>query len=537
MVEWRDNMIRRLLIQFVVFCCVMTGVASVAQAKIFTDIPESAPILKEFTVLIERDVITQNPEAPFRLNDSLTRFEAAEFIIRALKVESNLSEIPTYQDIEEKDPRMPIITAITQLGLMTGDAGYFNPDVKLTRAQAADLLAKAFQLTGEAPKALVDVPASHPSAPAINALVANQIVEIPNSNKFRPNVNMTRAQFAEFVARIIEPSLREKEQETVVPEEPQSPQQPEEFESCERETNKTTYLVDVAVANMWNKANQSRIVDLPSTKNQVEMQKWISSLSIQQKKWLVGRTDTQALYGDEVTALETKGNWMRVAAKDQYVPYLKSGYPGWVSKRHITSTTKNYDDCAIAIVTAKKAMLFNEDQKTKFMEISYATILPVIKEDSKFYHVQTPSKGVKLLKKADSKSFKNYSDVPKPTATTVINEAKRYLNLPYLWAGTSSWGYDCSGILYAIFRTHGIMIPRDSFYQAQGGKAVAKKDLKPGDLVFFAYNGGKGKVYHVGLYIGDGKMLHAPHYASKVKIESMNQGTYKKNYSGARRYL
>ena len=109
--------------------------------------------------------------------------------------------------------------------------------------------------------------------------------------------------------------------------------------------------------------------------------------------------------------------------------------------------------------------------------------------------------------------------------------------MPYLWAGISSWGYDCSGILYGVFRTHGIMIPRDSFYQAKGGKAVAKKNLQPGDLVFFAYNGGKGKVYHVGLYIGDGKMLHAPNYASKVKIETLNQGTYKKNYSGARRYL
>ena len=119
--------------------------------------------------------------------------------------------------------------------------------------------------------------------------------------------------------------------------------------------------------------------------------------------------------------------------------------------------------------------------------------------------------------------------------TTIVNEAKRYLNLPYLWAGTSSWGYDCSGILYAVFRAHGMMIPRDSFYQATKGTKVAKKDLKPGDFVFFAYNGGTGKVYHVGMYIGNGQMLHAPHYASKVRIEALNQGVYKKNYAGARR--
>ena len=81
------------------------------------------------------------------------------------------------------------------------------------------------------------------------------------------------------------------------------------------------------------------------------------------------------------------------------------------------------------------------------------------------------------------------------------------------------------------------MIPRDSFYQATKGKKIAKNQLQPGDLVFFAYNGGKGKVYHVGLYIGNGNMLHAPHYASQVKIEKLDSGAYKRNYAGARRYL
>lgn len=66
---------------------------------------------------------------------------------------------------------------------------------------------------------------------------------------------------------------------------------------------------------------------------------------------------------------------------------------------------------------------------------------------------------------------------------------------------------------------------------------LANKNLKAGDLVFFAYNNGRGKVYHVGLYIGDGKMLHAPNPSSKIRIESLNQGVYKKNYSGARRYI
>ena len=61
--------------------------------------------------------------------------------------------------------------------------------------------------------------------------------------------------------------------------------------------------------------------------------------------------------------------------------------------------------------------------------------------------------------------------------------------------------------------------------------------LASGDLVFFAYSGGRGKIYHVGIYIGSGKMLHAPNSSSKVRIEALNAGVYNTNYAGARRYI
>ncbi|MBD8033709.1 C40 family peptidase [Solibacillus sp. Sa1YVA6] len=518
-------MIRRILFQIVIICIFMATATGVGYANTFPDVPSDTKLSEELNVLSDFGGIAIIPNEPFRVNDAITRYEAAEMIVRTMQIDYEASPIPTYEDISEDDPRMPIIAAITELRIMTGFEGKFNPDAKLTRAQAVKILAQAFGLSGQAPITYKDIPKNHSGSNAIQAFVANQILFPAKNEKFNPNAVMTRGNFASYTARIIEPTLR-----------PSEPEQPV-FESCAKDTNKKRYVVDVAVTNFWNKPNQARAVDYPSTKDPVEMQKWVSSLSLSQKKWLVGRTDTQALYGDEVALLETKGKWQRVAAKDQYVPYLKEGYPGWVPKTHIVATNKNYDDCAIAIITSQKAHLLEEDAKTKFLQISYATILPIIEEDAKYYYVETPSNGVKLLKKGDAKSYTAYSKVPKPTAQTIIKEAKRYLDLPYLWAGTSSWGYDCSGILYAVFRSHGIMIPRDSFYQATGGKAVAKKDLKPGDLVFFAYNGGKGKVYHVGLYVGEGKMLHAPHYASKVKIESMNNGAYKKNYSGARRYL
>ena len=518
-------MIKKIIMQILVIGIVLTGVASMSYAQIFKDVPDDSKLHEELMVLSDFGGIIMTPNEDFRINDAITRYEMAEFLMYTLQLDPKYSEIPTYTDVAADDARMPVIAAISHAGIMTGFDGKFNPNGKVTRAQAVNILAQVYGLTGEAAQGYTDVSKNHSAYKAVQAFVANKIVIPAKKEKFKPNEQMTRGNFVSYLARIIEPTLR-----------PTEPEQPV-FESCAVDTGKKRYVVDVAVTNLWHKSNQAREVDYPSTKNPVEMQKWISSLSLAQKKWLVGKTDTQALYGDEVSLLETKGKWQRVAAKDQYVPYLKAGYPGWVPTSHVVATTKNYEDCAEAIVTAKKATLLDEETKKKFLEISYATILPVIDEDKAYYYVETPSDGVKLLKKSDAKSYQNYSDIPKPSADTIIKEAKRFLDLPYLWAGTSSWGYDCSGILYGVFRTHGVMIPRDSFYQATGGKAVAKKDLKPGDLVFFAYNGGKGKVYHVGLYVGNGKMLHAPHYASKVKIESMNQGAYKRNYSGARRYL
>lgn len=527
---------RKLIVLMTLVCLTFTGAMTTVKAQNFTDVPDNSEQVAELNFLISSGIIEAEPTEPFRIKDRITRYEAAEMIVRALQIEVEPSIEPKYSDIAADDPRMPIIEAITKQGIMTGDNGKFNPDQNVTRAQAAEILVQAFQLSGgEEKNRFLDVPSTHWAVTSIHILIANQITIGFNDSKFHPEAPLTRGNFAVFLARVLDPSFRLEKAPEV--QEPQKPEKPQENASCARETNKTTYKVDVAVTNLWKHRNISRPVDAPSTKNPIQMQEWISSMSLMQKKWLVDRTDTQALYGDEVTVLETKGNWMRVAANDQYVPYQKAGYPGWVTKSHIASTKMNYDECAIAIVTAKKATLYNTDAKTKHLDISYATILPVIKEEGQYFLVQTPSKGVKLLKKTDAKTFQDYSDVPKPTADTIVKEAKRYLGLPYLWAGTSSWGYDCSGILYAVYRAHGMMIPRDSFYQAKGGTHVAKKDLKPGDLVFFAYNGGKGKVYHVGMYIGDGKMLHAPHYASKVKIESMNQGVYKRNYSGARRYL
>lgn len=516
-------MLKKVIAFLILFTVVM--VSSPAHATtLFDDVTPKNSNYKEFKYLVDQGILQSNAEEAYGVKENATRAELAYLLAMSLKLELP-TEITTspYSDVLIDDKRLPYILAVAQQKIMSGnDNGQFMPDRPLTRAQTATILVSAFKLNGTTSKTFKDVPKSHSAYAAINTLVANEITSGFQNNEFKPTANVTKGQLVVFIARVLNPSFRQ-------------PINEEKF--CVQETTKPKYYINVAVANLWHNYQAYRTLDTPSITNPVDYNKWIRSMNVSQKQWLVGRTDTQSLYNDEVTLIKSKGSMHYVAAKDQYVPYNKDGYPGWLGKQQITKSYLDTSDCEIAVITADKTTLLNEKNKQPFLQISYATILPVVKKENGYYHVQTPANGIKLLKASSAKVYKNYKAIPKPSQSDIVNTAKRFLGLKYLWAGTSSWGYDCSGIIYATYRAHGIMIPRDSFHQATKGKAIAKSQLKPGDLIFFGYNGGKGKVYHVGLYIGDGKMLHAPNYASQVKIERFDAGVYKRNYAGARRYL
>lgn len=491
----------------------------------FTDVSKNAFYYKALEHAIQQNYIAYDEKRLFNGDQTVTRMDVVHMLIqvKGLTVDPNQS-LPTFKDVQATDPNMPYIATVVNAGLMQGDnLKQFNPTKHLTRAELATVLKKAFSLQASKANNFHDVYEEAWYEEAVRALLTNGISNGYGNYLFKPESSLTRAEMIVFFVRSGETSFRLTPLNLPAA-------------SCARPTSKTTYRVDVSVMNLWKYYNIARPVDAPSMSDPVNYPKWIGSMNLSQKKWLVDRTDTQALYNDEVKILEERGNMYRVAAVDQWVPYNSSGYPGWVPKSQVSATNLDTSRCQVAIVTADKGSLLNMDT-SYYLPISYSTILPVVRIVDNWVVVQTPNAGEKVIDRKQVKVFKSYADVTKPTRDDIVNEAKRFLNLPYLWAGTSSWGYDCSGIIYAVYRNFGIMIPRDSFYQAIKGKAVAKKDLKPGDLIFFAYNGGKGKVYHVGIYISPGKMLHAPHYASQVKIESFETGVYAKNYAGARSYL
>jgi peptidoglycan DL-endopeptidase CwlO len=116
-------------------------------------------------------------------------------------------------------------------------------------------------------------------------------------------------------------------------------------------------------------------------------------------------------------------------------------------------------------------------------------------------------------------------------ASQVIGIAMQFLGTPYVWGGASPGGFDCSGLTSYSFAQIGVSLPHHAASQYNYGTAVSREDLQPADLVFF--NG----LGHMGMYIGGGQFIHAPHTGDVVKISSIYDSWYASSWVGARRVL
>jgi len=276
-----------------------------------------------------------------------------------------------------------------------------------------------------------------------------------------------------------------------------------------------------------------RAIDALALANPAAIHRWLASMTTSQRRALGPvREDTQVLLGERVRVLEVRAGWAHVLVPAQKSPRDARGYPDWIPVRQLNGAGLPETD-RVATVIARTTMLRGSDG-SPVVEASYATRLPFVRRSGSWVRVVLP--GGRIARAPAKDVAVAAADAPAlpRTVDSIIADAKRFMGLAYLWGGTSAFGYDCSGILYSVFRTHGVLLARDSFAQAVQGRAIARANLRPGDLVFFATD---GKVHHVGLYLGDNKMLEAPRTGVSVRITSLAAEPYASEYSGARRFL
>jgi murein DD-endopeptidase len=129
--------------------------------------------------------------------------------------------------------------------------------------------------------------------------------------------------------------------------------------------------------------------------------------------------------------------------------------------------------------------------------------------------------------------FGDIARADKATAQRAADYAQDMIGKPYRYGGNSPTGFDCSGLVQYSYSRAGLPIPRTTKSQRESGAAVGSQSLRAGDLIFFDQEGRKSS--HVGIYIGDGRFVHAPSSGKQVRVDTLDTKYWKKHYAGARR--
>jgi gamma-D-glutamyl-L-lysine dipeptidyl-peptidase len=216
---------------------------------------------------------------------------------------------------------------------------------------------------------------------------------------------------------------------------------------------------------------------------------------------------SQAIYGSNVLLLEARGEWSKIETSEDHCK-------GWTRSRYlrIVLTGAGYATSGPTTqVESLFANIYREADVTKHkpvVTIPFGSLLEVVAEGTgnseSWLQVRLPDLKTAWIQHGDVISH------PKPLTTAEsIELSKRFLGLPYLWGGRSSFGFDGSGFTQMLVRARGFNMPRSVGQQAvwKSASAVDRKDLRPGDLLFFG--SGPRHITDTGMYLGDGQFIQA----------------------------
>ncbi|WP_297393628.1 C40 family peptidase [uncultured Peptoniphilus sp.] len=231
---------------------------------------------------------------------------------------------------------------------------------------------------------------------------------------------------------------------------------------------------------------------------------------------------------------DKRNNVTEVKVKNNTVARSDSGKKLNLNRNQVVNVV-DFDNGLFVI--ENKGTSYNVDGKDLDILSGLKVEKPVaVKVDEKAAFSADEKEIQEVIKYKDVKEFKKVAAPDSSTAAKVISSAENKLGSTYVYGDTGKEGYDCSGLVYSIYCNElGISLPRSSASQSTFGKQVSKSDLQEGDLVFFNTTG--NGVSHVGIYVGDGKFIHASSGQGKVMTSSLSEGYYQDRFVNATRVL
>jgi gamma-D-glutamyl-L-lysine dipeptidyl-peptidase len=275
-----------------------------------------------------------------------------------------------------------------------------------------------------------------------------------------------------------------------------------------------THAVGVRTTTLWRTPESPRPLDAPMLGADPDPRAWAAAQDRAARLALDGVADTQLLLGEPVEVVEERAGWARVVAPWQPSEQDPRGYPGWVPSAHLTTPPAASDEEAVVLVDT--AILRQAPGGTPVLDdVSYATVLPVAGQSDGSALVHLPGGGQAWLDGASCLVRKSGRDAT-VDATAVLDEARRFVGLDYLWSGMCVFGLDCSGLVHISFRALGLVVPRDAKDQAVAASSVPLDEVEAGDLLFFAKPG--EEIHHVAFATGaKDVILHAPGTGNPVE--------------------
>ena len=254
-------------------------------------------------------------------------------------------------------------------------------------------------------------------------------------------------------------------------------------------------------------------------------------------------------YKEKVTVLSTSNGWAKINYNGQtgYISssYLQTTVPGGTTSENNNSSTTT----TVKYVNATSGLNVRSGAGTSYSKIGsldYKEKVTVLSTSNGWAKINykgqagyVSSSYLQSTVPSGSTSNSGSNNSVSASASSVIAYAKTLLGKPYVWGAQGPNSFDCSGFTYYVFKNKaGIILPRTSSAQSKYGTYVSRNNLRAGDLVFFDTNGANnGQVSHVGLYIGNGQMIHASYSQKKIVIDNFNSSYFKRTFVNGRRVL